>query len=72
MQSLWCLHSRYLAGSEEGHIYKCSCSYNEQYLDSYFGHTVKPFYTDSDREKCLPQYDSIVQSNLESDLQQAL
>ncbi|XP_077981202.1 dynein axonemal intermediate chain 4-like [Glandiceps talaboti] len=29
----------YLAGTEEGHIHKCSCSYNEQYLDSYFGHT---------------------------------
>ncbi|XP_060071866.1 dynein axonemal intermediate chain 4-like [Ylistrum balloti] len=35
-------HSRdsniYLAGTEEGHIHKCSCSYNEQYLDSYTGH----------------------------------
>lgn len=31
---------RYLAGTEEGHIHRCSCSYNEQYLDSYFGHTV--------------------------------
>jgi hypothetical protein len=30
----------YLAGTEEGHIHKCSCSYNEQYLESYFGHTV--------------------------------
>ncbi|KAI8509554.1 WD repeat-containing protein 78 [Branchiostoma belcheri] len=29
----------YLAGTEEGHIHKCSCSYNEQYLDSYTGHT---------------------------------
>ncbi|XP_022089217.1 WD repeat-containing protein 78-like [Acanthaster planci] len=29
----------YLAGTEEGHIHKCSCSYNEQYLDSFFGHT---------------------------------
>ncbi|XP_064626087.1 dynein axonemal intermediate chain 4-like isoform X1 [Lineus longissimus] len=29
----------YLAGTEEGHIHKCSCSYNEQFLDSYFGHT---------------------------------
>lgn len=28
----------YLAGTEEGHIHRCSCSYNEQYLDSYFGH----------------------------------
>ncbi|CAH1772344.1 unnamed protein product [Owenia fusiformis] len=29
----------YLAGTEEGHIHKCSCSYNEQYLESFFGHT---------------------------------
>nr|XP_035933572.1 WD repeat-containing protein 78 isoform X3 [Halichoerus grypus] len=28
----------YLAGTEEGHIHKCSCSYNEQYLDTYRGH----------------------------------
>ncbi|KAM7433227.1 WD repeat-containing protein 78 [Porites harrisoni] len=29
----------YVAGTEEGHIHKCSCSYNEQYLESYHGHT---------------------------------
>lgn len=29
----------YLAGTEEGHIHKCSCSYNEQYLENYHGHT---------------------------------
>ncbi|KAK3755597.1 hypothetical protein QZH41_017593, partial [Actinostola sp. cb2023] len=29
----------YLAGTEEGHIHKCSCSYNEQYLESFHGHT---------------------------------
>ncbi|XP_039089343.1 dynein intermediate chain 4, axonemal [Hyaena hyaena] len=28
----------YLAGTEEGHIHKCSCSYNEQYLETYRGH----------------------------------
>ncbi|XP_057356288.1 dynein axonemal intermediate chain 4 isoform X6 [Manis pentadactyla] len=28
----------YLAGTEEGNIHKCSCSYNEQYLDTYRGH----------------------------------
>jgi len=28
----------YLAGTEDGHIHKCSCSYNEQHLDNYFGH----------------------------------
>lgn len=28
----------YLAGTEEGHIHKCSCSYNEQFLDSYRAH----------------------------------
>ncbi|XP_067677855.1 dynein axonemal intermediate chain 4-like isoform X2 [Haliotis asinina] len=33
----------YLAGTEEGHIHKCSCSYNEQYLESYSGHT-SPVY----------------------------
>lgn len=29
-----------MAGTEEGHIHKCSCSYNEQYLDTYKGHKV--------------------------------
>ncbi|XP_068095374.1 dynein axonemal intermediate chain 4 isoform X2 [Hyperolius riggenbachi] len=28
----------YLAGTEEGHIHKCSCSYNEQFLDTYKAH----------------------------------
>ncbi|XP_053446437.1 dynein axonemal intermediate chain 4 isoform X2 [Nycticebus coucang] len=28
----------YLVGTEEGYIHKCSCSYNEQYLDTYRGH----------------------------------
>ncbi|XP_063057893.1 dynein axonemal intermediate chain 4 isoform X2 [Engraulis encrasicolus] len=28
----------YLAGTEEGHIHKCSCSYNEQFLSTYYGH----------------------------------
>ncbi|XP_060132812.1 dynein axonemal intermediate chain 4 isoform X3 [Zootoca vivipara] len=28
----------YLAGTEEGFIHKCSCSYNEQYLETYRGH----------------------------------
>ncbi|XP_055978177.1 dynein axonemal intermediate chain 4 [Sorex fumeus] len=43
----------YLAGTEEGHIHKCSCSYNEQYLDTYRGHkgpvykiTWNPFCSD--------------------------
>ena len=27
-------HSTYFAGTEEGAIHKCSCSYNEQYLDT--------------------------------------
>ncbi|XP_004841550.1 WD repeat-containing protein 78 isoform X1 [Heterocephalus glaber] len=30
----------YLTGTEEGHIHKCSCSYNEQYLETYRGHKV--------------------------------
>ncbi|XP_031569153.1 WD repeat-containing protein 78-like isoform X2 [Actinia tenebrosa] len=29
----------YLAGTEEGHVHKCSCSYNEQFLESFLGHT---------------------------------
>lgn len=29
----------YLCGTEEGLIHRCSISYNEQYLDSYVGHT---------------------------------
>jgi len=29
----------YLCGTEEGLIHRCSISYNEQYLDSYIGHT---------------------------------
>ncbi|EDV22267.1 uncharacterized protein TRIADDRAFT_29402, partial [Trichoplax adhaerens] len=33
----------YLTGTEDGHIHKCSCSYNEQYLESYFGH-MGPVY----------------------------
>ena len=37
---IWCNVFRYIAGTEEGHIHRCSCSYNEQYLDSYHGHTV--------------------------------
>ncbi|XP_031233848.1 WD repeat-containing protein 78 isoform X2 [Mastomys coucha] len=38
----------YLAGTEEGLIHKCSCSYNEQYLETYRGHKFGP----SDRELC--------------------
>uniref|UniRef100_A0A7S1XLS0 Dynein axonemal intermediate chain 4 n=1 Tax=Phaeomonas parva TaxID=124430 RepID=A0A7S1XLS0_9STRA len=30
--------SIYFAGTEDGHIHKCSCSYNEAYLESYTGH----------------------------------
>ncbi|XP_042564879.1 dynein axonemal intermediate chain 4 [Clupea harengus] len=28
----------YLVGTEEGHVHKCSCSYNEQFLETYHGH----------------------------------
>mmetsp|Transcript_4872 Transcript_4872/g.10298 ORF Transcript_4872/g.10298 Transcript_4872/m.10298 type:complete len:769 (-) Transcript_4872:228-2534(-) len=28
----------YLAGTEEGTVHKCSCSYSEQYLETYTGH----------------------------------
>ena len=31
---------RYLVCTEEGLIHKCSCSYNEQVLQTYKGHTV--------------------------------
>lgn len=30
---------RYLCGTEDGYIHRCSTSYNEQYLDTYRGHT---------------------------------
>ena len=33
----------YLAGAEDGHIYKCSTSYSEQYLEAYNGH-IGPVY----------------------------
>ncbi|XP_051481720.1 dynein axonemal intermediate chain 4 [Apus apus] len=43
----------YLAGTEEGHIHKCSCSGKEQFLETYRGHngpvykvTWHPFSTD--------------------------
>ena len=29
----------YFAGTEDGTVHKCSWSYNEQYLETYFGHT---------------------------------
>ena len=29
----------YLAGTEDGIVHRCSVSYNEQYLDNYFGHS---------------------------------
>ncbi|KAJ3091377.1 WD repeat-containing protein 78 [Quaeritorhiza haematococci] len=29
----------YLVGTDDGHIHRCSCSYNEQYLSTHFGHT---------------------------------
>jgi len=31
--------SLYMAGTEDGPIHKCSCSYNEQHLESFFGHS---------------------------------
>ncbi|TGZ68952.1 hypothetical protein CRM22_003998 [Opisthorchis felineus] len=35
--------SIYVVGTEDGPIHKCSCSYNEQYLETFFGHTA-PVY----------------------------
>lgn len=29
----------YFIGTEEGSIHRCSKSYKEQYLDSFYGHT---------------------------------
>ena len=29
----------YIAGTEDGAVHKCSCTYNEQYVQSYYGHT---------------------------------
>lgn len=40
MRPLYISLFRYLAGTEDGHIHRCSCSYNEQFLESYSGHTV--------------------------------
>jgi len=28
----------YLAGTEEGNVHRCSCSYNEQFMETYIGH----------------------------------
>ena len=39
----------YLAGTEDGLLHRCSCSYNEQYLETYAGHTG-PVY----RIRCSP------------------
>jgi len=41
--------SIYFAATEDGTVHKCSCSYNEQYLDTYYGH-FGPVY----RLKCSP------------------
>lgn len=41
----------YFAGTEDGLIHKCSVSYNEQYLETYHGHTA-PVY----RIRCSPFY----------------
>jgi WD40 repeat protein len=30
---------RYVVGTEDGNIHKCSCSYNEQYLETYSFHS---------------------------------
>ena len=38
---IYLLYCRYLVCTEEGYIYKCSCSYNEQFLETYTGHTVR-------------------------------
>lgn len=35
----------YIAGTEEGHIHRCSCSYNEQFLETYSGHKGSVYRT---------------------------
>lgn len=44
----------YFAGTEDGLIHKCSVSYNEQYLETYHGHTG-PVY----RIRCSPFCDRL-------------
>ena len=44
----------YFAGTEDGLIHKCSVSYNEQYLETYHGHTG-PVY----RIRCSPFSDRL-------------
>jgi len=41
--------STYLVGTEDGLVHRCSTSYNEQYLDTYYGHSG-PVY----RVRCNP------------------
>lgn len=41
--------SIYIAGTEDGLLHRCSCSYNEQYLETYGGHTG-PVY----KVRCSP------------------
>merc|ERR1711879_691081 len=41
--------STYLVGTEDGLVHRCSTSYNEQYLDTYYGH-AGPVY----RVRCNP------------------
>jgi len=46
--------SLYFAGTEDGLIHKCSISYNEQYLETYTGHTG-PVY----RIRCSPFWNQV-------------
>mmetsp|Transcript_20533 Transcript_20533/g.41082 ORF Transcript_20533/g.41082 Transcript_20533/m.41082 type:complete len:762 (-) Transcript_20533:61-2346(-) len=41
----------YLTGTEDGNIHRCSCSYNEQYLETFSGHSG-PVY----KVKCSPYH----------------
>jgi WD40 repeat protein len=40
---LYSSHSRYIVGTDDGHIHRCSCSLYEQYLATHYGHT-SPVY----------------------------
>lgn len=44
----------YIIGTEEGMIHRCSCSYNEQVLDTYEGHTGSVYRPDLEIYRLFP------------------
>ena len=49
----------YFIGTEEGAIHRCSKSYKEQYLDSYYGHTGAIY-----KVRLSPDYKNIIKTYL--------